>query len=130
MAVGVEQQSGTVQDQVIGAFVAAWNTRDEAERRRLLERCWAEDGVFIHSSGEFAGRKAQESNIRSSVEQWPDGAHVEISPVEEHHRWLEYTWRILRPDGSLFAAGMHVAKRAADGRLQKVINFPIPRVGG
>ncbi len=131
MAVGVEQQSGMVQDQVIVAFVAAWNTRDEAERRRLLERCWAEDGVFIHPSGQFEGREMVLDTMARMSGSWPDGAQVRISRVVECGGWLYYCWEILRANRSVHAAGVHVAERSGDGRLRKLINFagPPPLVG-
>ena len=126
------QQSDTARDKVVEAFVAAWNTTDEAERRRLLEQCWADDGAFIHSSGLFEGREVVLNTIARMSGTWPVGTQVRISRVEEHNGWLYYAWEILNRDGSLFAPGRHVAERAADGRLQKLINFegPAPEVGG
>jgi len=57
MAVEVApQQTGTIGDQVVDAFVAAWNTPDENARWRLLEQCWADDGTLLNRSREDKGR--------------------------------------------------------------------------
>jgi hypothetical protein len=132
MAVGVEQQSSTEQDPVVQAFVAAWNTRDEAERDRLLEKSWADDGIFIHTSGQFEGRDVVLKTMARMSGSWPTGSRVSISRVEEHHGWLFYSWEIVRTDRTSHAVGIHVAERAADGRLRKLINFagPPPVVDG
>ena len=133
MAVEVApQQSGAAQDQVVDAFVAAWNTADETERRRLLEQCWADNGVFVHPSGLFEGREVVLKTIARMSGTWPAGAKARISRVEEHGGWLYYSWEIMRSDRSINPVGIHVAELAADGRLQKLINFdgPVPAVGG
>lgn len=132
MAVEAMRHDGAERDQTVEAFVAVWNTRDEAERRRLLEQCWAEDGVFIHASGQSEGREAMLSTITRMVGTWPTGSQVRISRVEEHHDWLYYRWEILRADRSVHGTGIHVAERAGDGRIRKLINFQgsPPLVGG
>lgn len=42
----------------IRAYVAAWSTRDPAERARLLEASFAEDGRFVTRTREIRGRAA------------------------------------------------------------------------
>lgn len=132
MAVEAPQQSGTVQDKVIEAFVAAWNTPDENARWRLLERCWADDGILFNRSIEVKGRAELASAITSILASWPTGSHVQISPVQEHHGWLCYSFKIFRSDGSTYAEGIHVAERDRDGLIRKLINFSLPNsvVGG
>ena len=132
MAVEVAPQlSGTVGDQVVDAFVAAWNTPDENERWRLLEQCWADDGILLNSSHERKGRVEVASAITSFLASWPSGSHVQINPVQEHHGWLCYSFKIFRGDGSTYAEGVHVAERDLDGQIRKLIGFRLPSsVGG
>jgi hypothetical protein len=132
MAVEVApQQSGTVRDQVVDAFVAAWNTSDETERRRLLEQCRADDGVLLNPSREDKGRAEMASAIASMIANWPSGYQVQINPVQEHHGWLCYSWKIFRADGSTYQEGIHVAERGQDDRIRKMITFGLPNsVGG
>jgi|GEM_PF-1611234 hypothetical protein len=132
MAVEVApQQTGTIGDQVVDAFVAAWNTPDENARWRLLEQCWADDGTLLNRSREDKGRVEVASAITSILASWPSGSHVTINPVQEHHGWLCYSFQIFRADGSTYAEGIHVAERDQDGRIRKLINFSLPNsVGG
>ncbi|MDQ2787171.1 MAG: nuclear transport factor 2 family protein [Chloroflexota bacterium] len=108
---------------VIEAFVAAWHARDVADLRELLERCWADDGVLTLPDGAYAGRDAVAAQIVRVTEQWSAGARVQISAVEEHHGWLRYRWVISAPNGPIFAQGLHVGERAADGRLRRIVAF-------
>lgn len=110
---------------VIDAFVAAWNVTDEADCSRLLEQCWADDGTLINHTAQQTGRAEVAAYIRHVTPQW-EGGRVRISSVDEHHGWLRYTWKVVRPDGSAVGEGMHVAERAPDGRLRRVIGFPSP----
>lgn len=116
---------------VIEAFVAAWNVadEDEADRRRLLEQCWADDGLFIAPGARSANRDELAALMQRVTPRWA-GGRARISSVDEHDGWLRYTWKIVRPDGSLVGEGLHVAERAPDGRLQRMIAFygPLPLV--
>ena len=125
------RQSGTAPDQVVDAFVAAWNTSDETARWRLLEQCWTDDGILFNRSIEVKSCAELASTIKSILASWPTGSHVQISPVQEHHGWLCYSFKIFRSDGSTYAEGIHVAERDQDGRIRKLINFSLPNsVGG
>ena len=39
-------------------FYAAWDARDEGERRALLERAWADEVVYRDPSARLEGREA------------------------------------------------------------------------
>jgi len=126
-----EQNTGTTRDRMVDAFVGAWNTTDETERGRLLEQCWAEDGIFSLPTDQARGREALAALIGNAKAQWK-GGHVRVGAVDEHPYGLRYAWTIFHPDGSIRATGMHIAERSGDGRLQKMIAFygPCPDVGG
>ena len=107
----------------------AWNVTDDVERRCLLEQCWADDGTFTAPDMQSTGRDELAAFMRQVTPQWA-GGRARVSGVDEHHGWLRYIWKIIRPDGSLLGEGLHLAERAPDGRLQRMIAFygPVPIV--
>ena len=43
-------------EEVSEAYIRAWNAVDDAERRRLLDVCWADDVILTGPNYEVAGR--------------------------------------------------------------------------
>ncbi len=114
------------QPEFLATFVRAWLTDDAAERRRSLEQCWADDGVFIQRNSVAEGRDALAETIEQGIRNWPTGATIPTSDVEEHHNWLRYRWKIVGGDGAVYAEGLHVAERGDDGRVKMMITFNGP----
>ena len=48
----VEQRS---LEEVVLAYIEAWNTPDEEARRNLLDRCWADNATYIDPVSEVRG---------------------------------------------------------------------------
>ena len=115
-------------DEVVAAYDAAWNEPSPAERRRLLERAFAADGVPIEPRGRFEGRDAVLERIAGFAERFP-GARVRLtSGVDEHHGCLRYAWTIVGADGATLLEGSDFAELGSDGRLRQVVMFfgPLP----
>ena len=125
------QQRDAARDQVVNAFVAAWNSSDEAERWRLLEQCWSADGVFLHPSGVYDGREAlaayhvgprtlAKREPRANQSRRGASRLVALQLGDPPTGWLP------------FGRGRHVAERAPDGLLRQMITFsiPLPQRGG
>ena len=47
----------------VAAYIDAWNTPDDARRRALLERAWADDGTYTDPTARVAGRAALHAHI-------------------------------------------------------------------
>ena len=114
--------------EVVAAYDAAWNEPDATERRRLLERAFAEDGVLIEPRGRFEGREAVLERIGGFWERFPGARVLLTSGVDEHHGFLRYAWMIVVADGSALLDGIDFAELRSDGRLRRVIMFfgPLP----
>jgi hypothetical protein len=114
--------------EVVAAYDAAWNEPDATERRRLLERSFAEDGVLIEPRGRFDGREAVLERIAGFSERFPGARVVLTSGVDEHHGFMRYAWTIVGADGSALLEGIDFAELGSDGRLRRVIMFfgPLP----
>jgi hypothetical protein len=60
-------------DRVIAAYDEAWNTRDERERRRLLEMSLTSDAQLVDpTAGRVRGRGAVNERIAGFAERFPD----------------------------------------------------------
>jgi hypothetical protein len=108
--------------EIVLAYAAAWN-EDEVERRRLLGRAWAEDGLYCDPMGRAEGRDALASHIAAVQAGFP-GHRVEVvSSVDEHDGYLRFAWELRGPDQSMVMEGVDFGVLAPDGRLASITGF-------
>lgn len=115
-------------EQVMTAYVAMWNARDENHRRRFADEALTEDAALIYPTITAQGRDDIVAAIGRFHEQ-VIGAYFEASSgLEHHHGWLRESWRLIQIDGTVRLEGEDVAELAADGRFRRVIGFhnPLP----
>lgn len=114
-----------IPDATLAAFVSAWNERDPAARRLLLQTAWAQSGEFSDATETVVGLEALNTHI---------GAVLAGSPrrMFEHRGWLEglggrtgFRWRV-RTGGKTVSHGYASAEVGADGRLTRVAMFVEP----
>jgi hypothetical protein len=109
--------------EVVALYGSAWNTTDEAARRRALERAWADAGVYSDPTARVEGREALVAHIGGFQAQMP-GARLELtSGVDEHHGALRFTWTLRASDGSTVTEGIDFGELAGDGRLRRITGF-------
>jgi hypothetical protein len=120
----------TVND-IVQSYGSAWNTSDEAERRALLEKAWADDGVYADPMGRAEGRDALVAHIAGFQEQMPGNRIVLTSGVDQHGNVLRFGWEMQGPDGATLMEGVDFGTLAADGRLASITGFfgPLPPQG-
>ena len=107
----------------IDTYTEAWAERDAAARLALLERCWAEDGVYCDPLGRAEGRPALSDLIAGFQAQQP-GARIEVvSEVDEHHGFLRFTWRMRGPDGAVAIEGTDFGEVDEQGLLRRIVGF-------
>ncbi|MGH2480756.1 MAG: nuclear transport factor 2 family protein [Ktedonobacteraceae bacterium] len=118
-------------EQVLFAYVAAWNEADLGRRRRLLETSWAENGIYSDPTAQVSGREALVQHLGKLIEQFAGHRVLLTSGVDEHHGLLTFTWTRIGPDGRSIRQGIDFGELAADGRLLRIMGFfgsppPIP----
>jgi hypothetical protein len=64
-------------DTIVEVWFAAWRPVDETERRRLLEICWSQAGVYQDPMNDASGREAVMELIASFHERRP-GARIDV----------------------------------------------------
>jgi hypothetical protein len=80
--------------EIVEAYVAAWNEPDADKRKKLIEQCWADDALYCDPQADIRGRDGLEATIA--------GFHAQgNTPIE----------------------GVDVGELAADGRLARIVGF-------
>lgn len=116
--------------ETINAYLHAWNESDEAERRVLLERAWADDGVYIDPITEARGRDALSGAIAAMHAAQPGARIALTSGVDQHHNQVRFKWAFIDAGGTTQIAGIDVGELAPDGRIARITGFwaePPPR---
>ena len=105
------------------AYAAAWNEPDAALRLELLERCWADEAVYVDPTVDLRGRSMLSEHI-SKVQARRPGARIELmSGVDLHHDVVRFLWRLARADGSFGETSIDFGELDGDGRLKKIVGF-------
>lgn len=110
-------------EQVLLAYVAAWNEADEGKRRTLLETSWAENGIYTDPTAQVSGREALIQHLGRLIGQFPDHRVLLTSGVDQHHNLLQFTWTRVGPDGRDIRNGIDFGELDVDGRLLRITGF-------
>lgn len=113
----------TTPEEIALTYVAAWTVEDEAQCQLLLERCWAEDGLYITPTSQASGRAALAQHITEFHQRFA-GHRIRItSGVDAHHDRLRYTWAMVGPDDASMLQGTDIGEVGTDGRLSRITEF-------
>lgn len=108
---------------IVTAYMAAWNEPDEAKRRSLLQKAWADNGRYTDPMSDAEGRDALVALISQFQKQMPGASITAASGVDEHHGRLHFAWKLQRSDGSTQMEGIDIGQLAGDGRIQSIVGF-------
>jgi hypothetical protein len=107
-------------EDVVDAYVAAWNAVDPSERQRLLDKAVADEFVFEGPTGRFAGRVAVDELIAAMQERMPSASVFRVGAAEAAGPYVEFGWEIRTSAGARLLAGTDVGEVGQDGRLTRV----------
>ena len=105
------------------AYGAAWNEADEAERRRLLETAWTDDGVYCDPTARTDSREALVAHITGFRSQFPGHSIVQTSGVDDHNGFFRFEWELQAADGTAVIEGIDVGEVGVDGRIARITGF-------
>jgi SnoaL-like domain len=113
--------------EIVVAFSSAWNEHDGARRLALLEKSWADDGVYHDPEGTMEGRAALSAFIGEFHAGYPGRTIDKTSGVESNGIWIRWAWEMRNGD-AIESDGMDFAELAPDGRIQRLEGFfgPLP----
>jgi hypothetical protein len=107
--------------EVVQAYMEAWNETDEGKRRVLLDKAWADNGTYTDPMQHAEGRDELIGLISQFQQQMPGASIVMASLIDEHHDRLRFQWRM--EGGPQAMEGIDIGKTAADGRLESIVGF-------
>ncbi len=115
--------------EVVDAYLQAWNERDEAIRRQLLQEAVTDDCELAGPTGTFRGRDAILGLIAALQGRAGDAVMARSGPVEnapvenaddENGSVIRFDWQIRTPSGDTLLGGTDAVEIAADGRLRLI----------
>lgn len=112
----------------VDTYGAAWNEPDDIGRRKLLDECWADSGLYCDSMDRADGRDALHAHIARFQTLFP-GARIEAtSGADEHDGYFRFAWSMVDGDGTTTLEGFDVGHRDDEGRIDLIVGFfgPFP----
>ncbi len=116
-------------EDVAEEYAASLIEPDEAYRRGILERVWADDCELVLPEGRMFGRDAVNRHITAIRRAFGHATPILSGPVDAHNGYLRFEWRVLDATGEVVAAGVNVAEQADDGRIRRLVLFRGVRPG-
>ena len=111
-------------DKTVDAYCAAWGEPSGAARTALLNESWGDVGVYEDPLGVVPpGRSALDAHILKFQQGYPGAKIVRTSRVDEHHSKIQFTWRLILPDGSVAIEGRDFGELDASGRIGHIVGF-------
>lgn len=108
---------------MVEAYGQAWNEADPAVRQALLDKAWADDGVYCDPTAKVEGRAALLAHIAGFAAQFA-GARIETrSRVDEHGDNFRFAWEMIDASGASVMEGVDFGTLAADGRIASITGF-------
>jgi hypothetical protein len=108
---------------LVATYAAAWDELDPEARDRLLEECWAPEGVYVDPTARAEGRASLSAYIGGFHRRLP-GYRIDVTAGPDGHGpHLRFAWEMKRPDGSVELEGMDYAELDGDGRLRRIVGF-------
>jgi hypothetical protein len=124
----MNQASTTGPEEMVLAYLKAYVTHDASERNDMLDRCWAEDGVYQNPNTRTEGRANMLANIESFHQRLPGATFKLASGVDAHHGRLRFRRIMFGANGERLAEGFDIGEFDTSGRLKRITGFfgPFP----
>jgi SnoaL-like domain len=106
----------------LAAYLEMWNERDPAQIRAHLDRCVAENCLWVDPLHNHTGRDRLEANVREFRASYP-GAELRLaSTIDGHNNRYRYEWVITVGD-DLLIRGFDVTTIDDAGMIERVDGF-------
>ena len=110
-------------DAALKDYCLAWSTADDDTRAALLEKVWAEDGIYSDPSAEVRGRTALHAHIGSLHAKMPGTQIVLSTDASAHHGYLYFGWQMITAEGEVRINGVDFAQIDDTGRIAQIVGF-------
>ena len=113
--------------EIVTTYGDAWNEPDEAARRELLTKSWADAGTYSDPTGSADGRDALLAHIGGFRAMMPGHTIDMISGLDTRANVFRFAW-VMRNGTEEVLEGMDYGELGPDGRITKIVGFfgPFP----
>jgi hypothetical protein len=109
-------------DDTANAYITAWNTQDDAERRDAVAKAFTSDATYTDPLADVAGHDAITALVGGAQQQFAGWTFRLVGPVDGHHGQARFTWA-LGPGGQEAVVGFDVVRLDGAGRITEVLGF-------
>src|SRR5437879_4573694 len=78
----------------VARYLDAWNERDAATRRAIIDEIWAAGGTYTDPLAQVAGRDGIDGAIAAVQGQFPGLVFRLGGAVDAHHELARFTWEL------------------------------------
>ena len=104
-------------------YLAMFGERDPAERARMLETCWAENGRLVTSGDGYRGRAAVAA-MADRVLADPRGLRIRMtSDIDVQGRMFRFHGVLEDRDGAVVGEAFDAGEVDGDGRIAVLLTF-------
>jgi hypothetical protein len=113
-------------EQFVKDYIAAWSTEDDATRKELVAKVYADDASFYaHAHGddpvECHGTTEIVANMRQVNVRLVQGKGLITESIgfAANHDALKVSWQMMTPDGKVAMTGMDMLLRDVAGKISQ-----------
>jgi len=112
----------TAYTRLAARYIDAWNARDAADRRALVDEVFTPDARYTDPVADIAGSEAIDGLIAAAQQQAAGLVFTLLDGVEGHHDQLRFRWTLGPQGGEPVVEGSDVVELRA-GRAARVLGF-------
>ena len=110
-------------ERLVDRHLAAYCDGDAARRATSIRELWSPEGRLVDPPLEARGHQAISDQAATLLAQFPQHRFERSTPVDAHHGFLRYGWRLLDANGAAVLQGVDFAELDAQDRLLSVVGF-------
>jgi SnoaL-like domain len=104
-------------------YLALWNEKNEAERRKRLTDQWSATARYVDPMMAGEGRHGIAEMIAKARSQFPGHSFVLRGEPDGHGDFVRFSWSLVPADGPAVAGGTDVVRLDDNGQISEVIGF-------
>ncbi|HDR9056083.1 polyketide cyclase [Burkholderia vietnamiensis] len=108
---------------LIDRYFDAWNERDGARRRALIDATYGSDAAYRDPLMAGDGHAGIDTMIAAVHERFPAYRFRRTTDVDGFGEHLRFSWSLVSPDGAALVKGSDFGVVDASGRLKSVVGF-------
>ncbi|MET0388297.1 MAG: hypothetical protein ABW321_20150 [Polyangiales bacterium] len=109
-------------EELVIAYVSAWNERDERARRAHVGMCWSDTSTVTGPNVQVTGRAALLADIVKFHRDFPGHRGV-VTGFDSHHAFVRFTIALVDASGHTVAEAIELGEIGDDGLWRAIVTF-------